>query len=96
MKTLEQLSDLRARLVRAQRRESAAIRKMTEFTAKGSGDKARFERLLGGVHQARLASVTLYGEWNAAVLAAQGMDEGGGSQPVASTGQDISERPAPP
>ena len=88
MKTLEQLSDLRARLVRAQRRESAAIRKMTEFTARGSGDKASFERLLEGVHQARVASVALYEEWNAAVLA-QGMDEASGSQPVASTGKDI-------
>ena len=95
MKTLEQLSDLRARLVRAQRRESSAIRKMTEFTARGSGDKAGFERLLEAVHQARLASVTLYDEWNAAVLA-QGMDDGGGSQPVASTGNDLTRRTPPP
>lgn len=70
MQTLQQLTDLRARLVRAQRRENAAIRKMSEFSLNG-GDKAIFKRLLDDVHRARLESVNLYEQWNAAVQAAE-------------------------
>jgi hypothetical protein len=91
MKTLEQLSDLRARLVRAQRLENAAIRKMSAFSAKG-GDKATFQRLLDDVHRARMASVALYEQWNAAVQVTQPTDEADGSEPVAPTRRDIGDR----
>lgn len=96
MKTIEQLSELRARLVRAQRRENAAIRKMSEFSLKG-GDRATFKRLLDDVHRARVESVALYEQWNAAVQMTQTPDDEGARQGTSENGGSrATEEMAPP
>ena len=67
MDTLTQLHDLHERLVRAQRAETNAIRKLGEFTASGKRQSEGFQALLDAVHRARRHTVEIYEEWNRVV-----------------------------
>jgi hypothetical protein len=64
MDTIEQLRELHTRLVRAQRVENEAIRRLGGFTAKGRTDQAAFKTLLGAAHAAGRHAVEIYDEWS--------------------------------
>jgi len=67
MDMFDQLHELRANLVRAQRAENEAIRNLGEFTAAAKADRARFKVLLNALHAAREKSVAAYDKWAEAV-----------------------------
>ena len=78
MDTFEQLHELHARLVRAQRAETIAIRRLSELTASGKRGRESFGLLLDAVQAARRRTVELYEEWDRHVRALQA-DSGGAS-----------------
>jgi hypothetical protein len=81
MDTLEQLHELHARLIRAQSAETAAILKLSEFTAGGIRGRDGFKLLLDRVRAARRQTVETYEEWDRHVRALNGSLAG---QPAAS------------
>jgi hypothetical protein len=64
MSTLEQLHELHARLVRAQRAESAAIARLSEFVESGKWPRDGFQLLLDEAQAARQRTVEIYEEWD--------------------------------
>ena len=80
MDTLEQLHELHARLLRAQRAETAAIRKLSEFTASGIRGRDGFRLLLDIVQAARRTTVETYEEWDRYVRT---LHDGSADQPAA-------------
>jgi hypothetical protein len=76
MNTFEQLHELHACLVRAQRAETAAIRKLSEFTASGKRGGESFNLLLDAVQAARRRTVELYDEWDRHVRVLQAESSG--------------------
>ena len=88
MEAQEHLEILRADLVRAQRAESAAIRRLNEFAVRGGGDKQTFQALLDATHKARDISVAAYERWNRAVCESQ-TDGDGEARLNRSTHRDV-------
>ena len=71
METLEQLHELHDRLVRAQRAETAAIEKLSEYVANGKRPRDGFDALLDAAQAARQRTVEIYAEWDRHVRALQ-------------------------
>jgi hypothetical protein len=73
MDTMDELRELHARLVRAQRAENEAIRKLGAFTATGNSDKSAFKALFDAAHAAGRHAVAIYDEWNLRMQGLQGI-----------------------
>jgi hypothetical protein len=65
--TLEDLEAIRARLVRSQRDEATAIRKLNELSMKRQADKAAFDKLLADAKATRDRALAAYEAWSRAV-----------------------------
>jgi hypothetical protein len=67
MITVQQLEELRATLVRAQRAENACVRKLNAVLVASPTDRTTFPQLAARCHAARVRSVAAYEAWSAAV-----------------------------
>lgn len=65
--TFEELEAIRVRLVRAQREESLAVRKLNALTRTSRANRLTFEQLLVEARVARERAVAAYEEWAMAV-----------------------------
>jgi hypothetical protein len=61
---IEQLDELRVRLARAQRAESACVRKLNALLAAGPHSRAEYERLLRQCRAARETAQAAYLAWS--------------------------------
>ena len=72
---IEDLGELRTRLVRAQRAENAAVRKLSDVLSRNTLDKAAIKRLQYEVHIAREYAHAAYEAWNRAAQSQIGGEE---------------------
>jgi hypothetical protein len=63
----DDLEAIRTRLVRAQRAESLAIRRLSRLSSGTTMDSAAFSRLMAKTQEARQASLAAYDDWLRAV-----------------------------
>ena len=65
--SMQQLNELRAQLVRAQRAENACVRKLNALLLATPTDRGAYVNLLARCHAARERSVAAYDAWARAV-----------------------------
>ena len=65
--TMQQLEELWAQLLRAQRTENAYVRQLNALILASPSDRTSYDRLAEQCHAARLRSTEAYDEWSKAV-----------------------------
>jgi GrpB-like predicted nucleotidyltransferase (UPF0157 family) len=74
--TMQQLEDLRTRLVRAQRAENTCVRKLNAMLMTSPSDRTAYDKLAEECHAARQRSTAAYKAWSDAVGRYRGQMEG--------------------
>jgi hypothetical protein len=76
VRSFDELEEVRARLVRAQRIENLAIRQLSKVSSRTTMDRESFNRLMAKAQETRRASLAAYEDWLQAVERFRGTADG--------------------